>query len=69
MSLLATNRQKIAEVAQGILDGHVGIIDGARQIRALCSGHVGLDERDPDLNTFVGIDSETDDLPIGAARQ
>ena len=69
MSLLATNRQKIAEVAQGILDGHVGIIDGARQIRALCSGHVGLDERDPDLNTFVGIDSETDDLPMGAVRQ
>jgi hypothetical protein len=69
MSLLVTNRQKIAKVAQGILDGRINIIAGARQIRGLCCGHVGLDERDPDLNTFVSIDSETDDLPIGDVRR
>ncbi len=69
MSLLATNRQKIAEVAQGILDNRISIIASARQIRGLCCGHVGLDERDPDLNTFVAINSETDDLPIGDVRQ
>ena len=69
MSLLATNRQKIAQIAQRVLDGSIGIIAGAREIHSLCSGHVGLDERDPDLNTFVGIDSETDDLPIGEVRK
>src|SRR6476646_9145094 len=60
-----TAEQKVAQVAQAILDGRISIIAGARQIRRLCGGHAGLDERDPDLTTFVGIDSETDDLPIG----
>jgi hypothetical protein len=69
MSLLASNQRKIVEVAQSILDGRVSVIAGARQIHELCSGHVGLDQRDPDINTFVGIDSETDDLPIGDVRR
>jgi hypothetical protein len=69
MSLLETNRQKMAEIAQGILDGHISIIAGAREIHALFCGHVGIDEQDPDLNTFVASDSETDDLPIGDVRQ
>ena len=73
MSLPDTNsgtaEQNIAQIAQAILDGRVSIIAGARQIRRFCGGHAGLDERDPDLNTFVGIDSETDDLPIGDVRQ
>jgi hypothetical protein len=66
---VASSRQKVAQIAQGILDGRVGIIAGARQISGLCGGHLGLDERDPDLATFVGIDSETDDLPIGNTRR
>jgi Protein of unknown function (DUF2489) len=67
--IVATNRQKVAQIAQRILDGEVGIIAGARQISALCGGHVDLDESDPDFRTFVGIDSETDDLPIGDTRR
>jgi hypothetical protein len=66
---IATNRQKVAQIAQGILDSRIGIIAGARQIRVFCGGHLGLDEQDPDLSTFIGIDSETDDLPIGDVRQ
>jgi hypothetical protein len=69
MSSAASNRQQVAQIAQDILEGRVGVIVGARQISRFCGGHLGLDERDPDLNTFVGIDSETDDLPIGDARQ
>jgi len=64
-----TAEQKVAQVAQAILDGRISIIAGSRQIRRFCGGHAGLDERDPDLTTFVGIDSETDDLPIGDVRQ
>ena len=64
-----TKEQKVAQIARDILDGRIGIIEGAREIRRFCGGHVGFDERDPDLSTFVAIDSETDDLPIGAVRQ
>src|SRR3954462_8714372 len=64
-----TAEQNVAQVAQAILDGRISIIAGARQIRRFCGRHAGVDEHDPDLNTFVGIDSETDDLPIGDIRQ
>jgi hypothetical protein len=73
MSLPDTNsgtaEENVAQVARAILDGRISIIAGARQIRRFCGGHAGLDERDPDLTTFVSIDSETDDLPIGDVRQ
>jgi hypothetical protein len=69
MALLDTTRKKVAEIAQDILDGRIGIIVGSREIGRLCGGHLGLDERDPDLLAFIGIDSETDDLPIGDVRQ
>jgi hypothetical protein len=69
MPAVGTKEQKVTQIARDILDGRVGIIDGAREIRRFCGGHLGFDERDPDLNIFVGIDSETDDLPIGNVRQ
>jgi hypothetical protein len=69
MSAVATNRQKVAEIARGIIDGRFGILAGARQIRGYTGGHLGLDEFDPDLLTFIAIDSETDDLPLGDVRQ
>jgi hypothetical protein len=69
MPAVGTKEQKVAQIAQSILDSRIGIIEGSREIRRFCGGHVGLDERDPDLNTFVAIDSETDDLPIGDFRQ
>jgi hypothetical protein len=62
-------RAEVAQIARDILDGRIGIIEGAREIRRFCGGHLGFDERDPDLNTFVAIDTETDDLPIGDVRQ
>jgi len=67
--IVAANRQKVAQIAEEVLDGRVGIIAGARRISTLCGGHVGLDEFDPDFRTFIAIDSETDDLPIGQTRQ
>ncbi len=64
-----SDRQRIVEVARGILDGSTGIIAGARQLRAFCGGHGRIDEFDPDFLTFIGIDSETDDLPVGESRR
>lgn len=65
----SSDRQKIVQIAQGILDGSIGIIAGARQLRIFAGGHAGIDEFDPDFRTFVAIDSETDDLPVGESRR
>ena len=67
--IIANNRRKVARIAQDMLDGRISIIASARQISALCGGHVGFDESDPDFRTFIGIDSETNDLPVGQTRQ
>jgi hypothetical protein len=66
--IIASNRQKVARIAQDILDGRVGVIEASRSLVAL-RFEVAVDEWDPDFITFVGIDSETDDLPVGQARQ
>ena len=53
----------IATTAQAVLRGDLGIIEGARKLV-----HYRFDvkaEDDPDFTFFVGVDSETDDLPIG----
>ena len=67
-TIVAGNRQKVASIAQGMLDGQVGIIDGSRQLARL-SHHIDVNEFDDDFRAFVGIDSETDDLLVGDARQ
>jgi len=53
---------KIVAAARSILSGELGIIAGARQL-ACWRSDVGGDH-DPDLIFFVGLDSETDYLPI-----
>jgi hypothetical protein len=57
---------KIVAVAKSILSGELGIVAGARQL-APWRFDVGA-EHDPDFIFFVGIDSETDHLPIGEVR-
>jgi hypothetical protein len=59
--------RKIVAAARSILSGELGIIAGARQLSGLGDG-VGAD-RDPDFRFFVGIDSESDHMPIGEVRQ
>jgi hypothetical protein len=60
-------RLVIFEAAQDMLAGRLSYIEGARKI---CPARFlwGLDERDPDLLPFVGINSETDALPFGDMR-
>jgi hypothetical protein len=65
--ILATNRRKVASIAQAMLDGEVGIIKGSRQLAGIRQA-AGVDPFDPDFLPFVGIDSETDHLPIGDVR-
>src|SRR5690349_25126100 len=64
-----SNRQKVVAIAQELLDGRIGVIDAARQINAFRGERVALDEFDPDFVTFLAIDSENDDLPVGDVRR
>ena len=66
--IIAANRQRVARIAQDILDDSIGIIEASRALVAL-RFEVAVDEWDPDFIAFVGIDSETDDLPVGETRQ
>jgi hypothetical protein len=58
--------KEIVSIARGILSGELGIVAGARQLAAW-RFDVGAD-KDPDFIFFVGIESETDEIPIGDVR-
>jgi hypothetical protein len=60
--------KQVVETAKGMLDGKIGIIEGSRILGSLYF-KVGVDRSDPDFIDFVGIDSETDHLPIGRVRE
>jgi hypothetical protein len=58
---------KVAALAKRILAGEVGIAEGAGEL-AEWRFDLGA-EADPDFVFFVGVNSETDHLPIGPARR
>jgi hypothetical protein len=60
------SRAKVVAIAQRILSSEMGIVAGARHLAALRFDVAG--ERDPDFIFFVGVDSETDHLPVGEVR-
>ncbi len=62
------NRARVVEAAQAVLDGRVGIIEGARRLNDL-RGRLEIDQLDEDFVGFAAIDSETDTLPIGDTRR
>jgi hypothetical protein len=65
---VAEQQHEIVRVARGILDGSMGVIAGAREMTKLhFRSH--SKERDEDFLVFVGIDSETDHLPLGDVRR
>jgi hypothetical protein len=61
-------RRRIVQAAQDMLAGKLSYLEGARRIVAAATT-ARLDERDADLLPFVGIDSETDALPLGEMRK
>ncbi len=63
-----SNRQQVVTVARDILEGRSGVIEGSRLLASL-SHCIGVGEFDADFLPFVGIDSETDHLPIGEVRR
>jgi hypothetical protein len=67
--IVASNRKKVAQIAQGMLDDRIGIIEGSRQMASLCGERIETDQFDPDFMIFIAVDSETQDLPIGEGRR
>jgi len=61
-------RGTILKAAEEMLVGKLSYIEGARIIVAAGTA-ARLDERDVDLQPFVGIVSETDALPFGEMRK
>jgi hypothetical protein len=65
---VASTRAKVVSLARAMLEGKTSFLEGAIHIWRLHS-EADVPERDPDFDIFVGIESSTDDLPIGAARK
>ena len=63
---LASLRRTVVEVASGVLDGNLGIIEAVRRLVFL-SNQLGIGHEEPFLS-LSGIDSETDTFPVGATR-
>ena len=68
VSISSSPQQQVVTVASAILSGQLGVIEGSRLLCSLRSRVSSLDH-DPDFIAFVGLDSETDHLPIGAVRR
>ena len=60
-------QNRVADVARDALEGKIGAIEAARLLAPMLHANPGLLAKD-DFNTIIGIDSETDDLPIGRVR-
>jgi hypothetical protein len=60
-------RRRILQACQDMLAGQLPYIEGARKVNA-AQASAKLDEWDPDLVPFRGIDSETDALPTDQTR-
>lgn len=61
-------RKRVVDTAKSMLDGQLSFLEGARALSSL-RHEAAVRDDDPDFMAFVAIDSETDELPIGAVRQ
>ncbi len=67
---LQLQNERVVETAKKLLNNKIGIIEGARILSSLRHDITDETERlDPDFVLFVGIDSETDSLPVGKERR
>ncbi len=58
---------KIVAVCEAILSEEIGIILGSRKLKYL--SHLISDDYDKDFMVFIGVDSETDHLPVDWERK
>jgi len=58
---------RLVALANDLIEGRIGVLEASRQFSYYRSWFRA--EKDPDFTTFVAIDSETDNLPMGNVRQ
>ena len=57
----------VVGIAHGILNGNVGVVEGSRML--LTIQRAAGAEGDADFLFFVGVNSQTDHLPVGDVRR
>ena len=62
------SKVEIVKIARQILSGERPPFEGCRAIVSLQGSLNEAERSDPDWLTFVGVESETDDLPTTATR-
>ena len=65
---LRSQKERAVEIARQIVQGEMSIIEGSRFLSSIAN-EIDPSHDDDDFKTFIGIDSETDHLPIGTVRQ
>src|SRR5436190_3428131 len=60
-------RHRAKEIAEAVLDGRTMILEGARELSPLA--HTDAIANEDDRRLIIGIDSETDHLPVGKVRE
>jgi hypothetical protein len=62
-----SERQRAREIAEAVLDGRTTILEAVRERVYLA--HTDAIANEADRMLIIGIDSETDHLPVGAVRK
>jgi hypothetical protein len=65
---LEMRRQRAVDTARAMLEGRRSVCDGCRNLKALACDLVPDWRVDPDFVVFGGVDSESDDFPLGDVR-
>jgi hypothetical protein len=60
-------QQEVKEISKAILEGRLSILEGTRALRPFAYTNAIVSEDDRKL--IIGIESETDHLPIGEVRK
>jgi hypothetical protein len=60
-------QRRAKEISEAVLGGRLSILEGTRALRPLAFTDAIASETDRRM--IIGIESETDDLPIGEVRQ
>lgn len=67
LSTMPTAPQRVVRLANAIIHGKLGVIEGSRRLCQIRAEHPSLRD-DEGFGLFVAIESETDHLPAGEVR-
>jgi hypothetical protein len=64
-----SQRLAAGETAKAFIEGRIGLIEGCRKLNGLAFDLVPHWAEDQDFVVFGAVASQTDELPVGSARQ